>query len=45
MEEAQTGELEEKLREAASIGDMEILRNLVELKSVDVNSQNKMNGR
>lgn len=39
------GELEEKLREAASTGDMEMLRNLVELKTVDVNSKNKMNGR
>ncbi|XP_076443185.1 ankyrin repeat domain-containing protein 40-like [Babylonia areolata] len=45
MDEIKMRELEEKLREAASIGDMEMLRNLVEVKNVDVNSQNKMNGR
>lgn len=41
----QSRELEEKLREVASIGDMEMLKNLVEFKFVDINSQNKMNGR
>ncbi|KAL8581058.1 hypothetical protein ACOMHN_012709 [Nucella lapillus] len=45
MDEIETRELEEKLREAASIGDIEMLRNLVEVKNVDINSQNKMNGR
>ncbi|KAK7113598.1 ankyrin repeat domain-containing protein 40-like [Littorina saxatilis] len=45
MEEIQKRELEEKMREAASIGDMALLRNLVELKNIDVNSQNNMNGR
>lgn len=45
MDDLKTRENEEKLRESASIGDMETLRNLVEVKNVDVNSQNKMNGR
>lgn len=45
MDEVQLREMEEKLREAASVGDMDTIRNLVEYKSVDVNSQNKMNGR
>ena len=45
MEGLQERENEEKLREASSNGDLELLRTLVELKSVNVNSQHKMNGR
>jgi hypothetical protein len=45
MDELLEREMEEKLREAASVGDMDTIKNLVEYKSVNVNSQNKMNGR
>ena len=36
-------ELEERLREAASIGDENAVKSLIN-KGVDVNSQNAMNG-
>ena len=45
MDELEARELGEKLREASSTGDMEIIRQLVEVKNVDVNSRNQMNGR
>ncbi|KAK7492792.1 hypothetical protein BaRGS_00015930 [Batillaria attramentaria] len=45
MEQIEERELEENLREAASTGNMDLLRNLVEMKSVNVNSKNHMNGR
>ncbi|XP_025096776.1 ankyrin repeat domain-containing protein 40-like isoform X2 [Pomacea canaliculata] len=37
-------ELEEKLREAASLGDMDFMKKLVKM-DVNINSQNSMNGR
>ena len=37
-------DLEEELREASCVGDMESLKTLVEVKHVNVNSQNKING-
>ena len=37
-------EKEENVREAASVGDMEVLTRLLELNDVEINSQNKVNG-
>ncbi|XP_041363372.1 ankyrin repeat domain-containing protein 40-like [Gigantopelta aegis] len=37
-------DLEEELREASCVGDTESLKTLVEVKHVNVNSQNKING-
>lgn len=38
-------EMEEKLREAASIGDVAALKKIITINNVNVNSQNAMNGR
>lgn len=35
---------EERLREAACIGDIESIKTLIESSAVNVNSQNKVNG-
>lgn len=39
-----SNDLEEKLREAACVGDLESVKTLIESSNVQINGQNKVNG-